>query len=94
MVSPKTSAFGRPVEFPLPALFVLLGLKVDSGLSYRTFVSQLTSQPALLDHLGLARGPSYSILHQALGRLDTQLLHRMYQALARKRPPPRNLAVD
>ncbi|MHA1787039.1 MAG: IS5 family transposase, partial [Candidatus Thorarchaeota archaeon] len=48
----------------------------------------------LLQRLGLARPPSYSILQQALKRLDTHLLHRMYQLLARKKPPPKNVAVD
>jgi len=33
MVPRKTSPFGRPPDFPLPALFVLLGLKFDSALS-------------------------------------------------------------
>jgi transposase len=94
MVPGKTSPFGRPPNFPLPALFVLLGLKFDSGLSYRTFVSQLSCNPQLLHHLGLARAPSYSILQQALKRLDTQLLHSMYRLLTRKRPPPRRIAVD
>jgi len=90
----KTSSFGRPPDFPLPALFVLLGLKFDSGLSYRNFVAQLSFTPLLLERLGLERPPSYSILQQALKKLDTRLLHRMYRLLARKRPPPRNLAVD
>jgi transposase len=94
MVPTKTSAFGRPVAFPLPTLFVLLGLKFDSGLGYRTFVAQLTFNPSLLERLGLSRVPSYSILQQALKRLDTHLLHRMYQLIARKRPPPTNIAVD
>ena len=94
MVPDRTSTFGRPPDFPLPVLFVLLGLKFDSGLGYRAFVSGLKSNPLLLEQLGLARAPSYSILQQALKRLDTQLLHRMYRLLARKRPPPRNLAVD
>jgi transposase len=94
MVPIKTSTFGRPVEFPLPVLFVLLGLKFDSGLGYRTFVSQLTSNPHLLQRLGLPRAPSYSILQQALKRLDSQLLHRLYRLTARKRPPPKNIAVD
>jgi len=94
MVPNRTSPFGRPPDFPLPALFVLLGLKFDSGLGYRAFVSGLKSNPLLLHRLGLARAPSYSILQQALKRLDTQLLHRMYHLLARKRPPPRRIAVD
>ncbi|MDF1539190.1 MAG: IS5 family transposase, partial [Candidatus Thorarchaeota archaeon] len=50
--------------------------------------------PLLLERLGLARAPSYSILQQTLKRLDTQPLHRMYHLLARKRPPPSNIAVD
>ena len=94
MVPNKSSNFGRPPDFPLPVLFVLLGLKFDSGLGYRTFVAQLNFNPLLLERLDLARAPSYSILQQALKRLDTQLLHRMYQLLARKRPPPRKIAVD
>ncbi len=94
MVPNKSSNFGRPPDFPLPVLFVLLGLKFDSGLGYRTFVAQLNFNPFLLERLDLARAPSYSILQQALKRLDTQLLHRMYQLLARKRPPPRKIAVD
>ena len=94
MVPSKTSPFGRPPTFPLPALFVLLGLKFDSGRGYRTFVSQLNSNPHLLERLGFKKPPSYSILQQALKRLDIQLLHRMYRLLARKRPPPRKLAVD
>ncbi|MDF1538780.1 MAG: IS5 family transposase, partial [Candidatus Thorarchaeota archaeon] len=50
--------------------------------------------PLLLERLGLARAPSYSILQQALKRLDTQLLHHMYQLLARKKPPPSNITAD
>jgi transposase len=73
---------GRPVEFPLPALFVLLGLKFDTGLSYRDFIAFVDFNPYLSRRLGLDRTP------------DTQLLHRMYELLARKRPPPENLAVD
>jgi transposase len=94
MVPTRPNTLGRPVDFPLPALFVLLGLKFDAGLSYRSFVAQLSSNPQLLQRLGLERAPSYSILQQALRRLDTQLLHRMYQLLARRRPPPRHVAVD
>ncbi len=94
MVPTKTSNFGRPVEFPLHTLFVLLGLKFDSRLGYRTFISHLNSNPYLLQCLGLKMSPSYSLLQQALKRLNSQLLHRMYQLLARKRPPPRNIAVD
>ena len=85
---------GRPVEFPLPALFVLLGLKFDTRLSYRDFVAFVDFNPYLSQRLGLDRTPSYSSLHKALKRIDTQLLHRMYELLARKRPPPENLAVD
>jgi transposase len=94
MIPTKTSNFGRPVEFPLRILFVLLGLKFNSGLGYRTFVAQLNFNPQLLERLGLSRAPSYSILQQALKRLDPQLLHRMYRLIARKRSPPKKLAVD
>jgi transposase len=94
IVPARPSPFGRPPDFPLPALFVLLGLKFDSGLGYRTFVAQLTFNPLLLKRLGLSRAPSYSILQQSLKRLDTQLLHRLYRLIARKRPPPTNIAVD
>jgi len=94
MVPDRTSPFGRPSDFPLPALFVLLGLKFDSDLGYRTFVAQLKFNRHLFERLGLAKSPSYSILQQALKRLDTQLLHKMYHLLARKRPPPRKIAVD
>lgn len=85
---------GRPVEFPLPTLFVLLGLKVDSGLGYRDFVASVTFNPSLLERLGLSRAPSHTLLNSALKRLDTQLLHKMYRLLARKRPPPKRVAVD
>jgi len=85
-VPTSRSNYGRPVEFPLPTLFVLLGLKFDSGLGYRDFVASLTFNPQLLHHLGLTRAPSYSLLHKALKRLDTHLLHQMYQLLARKKP--------
>ncbi len=85
---------GRPVEFPLPALFVLLGLKFDTRLSYRDFVAFVGFNPYLSQRLGLDRTPSYSSLHKALKRIDTQLLHRMYELLAKKRPPPENLAMD
>lgn len=94
MVPDRTSSFGRPPDFPLSTLFVLLGLKFDSGLGYRTFVSQLAFNPLLLEGLGLAKPPSYSILQQALKRIDPQLLHRMVSLLARKKPPPRKVAVD
>ncbi|MHA1636366.1 MAG: IS5 family transposase [Candidatus Thorarchaeota archaeon] len=93
-VPTSRSNYGRPVEFPLPTLFVLLGLKFDSGLGYRDFVASLTFNPQLLHHLGLTRAPSYSLLHKALKRLDTHLLHQMYQLLARKKPPPKRIAVD
>ena len=66
MVPDRISTFVRPPDFPLPTLFVLLGLKFDSGLGYRTFVSLLKSNPLLLETLGLERAPSYSILQQAL----------------------------
>ncbi|MFO7837788.1 MAG: hypothetical protein R6V83_14185 [Candidatus Thorarchaeota archaeon] len=62
----KKSSFGRPVEFPLPTLFVLLGLKFDSGLSYREFIAFVNFNPILLDKLKLTRAPSYSTLQQAL----------------------------
>lgn len=94
MIPPRTFTLGRPSAFPLPALFVLLGLKVDSGLGYRTFVAQLAGNHYLLERLDLERPPSYSILQQALKRLDSQLLHRMARLLAHKRPPPKNIAVD
>ncbi|MCF2136988.1 MAG: hypothetical protein K9W43_07040 [Candidatus Thorarchaeota archaeon] len=67
---------------------------IDSGLSYRAFVAHLSLMPQVLERLGLARPPSYSILQQALRRLDTRLLHRMYRLLGRARPPPRTVAVD
>jgi transposase len=94
MVPTKTTPFGRPPDFPLRTLFVLLGLKFDSGLSYRTFVAQLSFNPHLLERLGLSRAPSYSILQQALKRVSPQLQHRMVKLLASKRPPPKNVAVD
>jgi len=90
----QESRFGRPVEFPLPTLFVLLGLKFDTGLSYREFVAFINFNPLLLEKLKLTRTPSYSTLQQALKKLDTQLLHQMYRLLARRRPPPRAVAVD
>ena len=90
----KTSTFGRPPDFPLPALCVLLVLKFDSGLSYRNFVAQLSFTPVLLERLGLERPPSYSILQQALKRVSPTLQHQMVSLLARKRPPPENVAVD
>jgi transposase len=85
---------GRPVQFPLPTLFVLLGLKFDSGLGYRDLVAQVDFNPSLLRRLALHRAPSYSLLQKALMRIDTRLLHRMYRLLARRRPPPRAVAVD
>ncbi|MFQ5834265.1 MAG: IS5 family transposase [Candidatus Thorarchaeota archaeon] len=88
------SCRGRPVEFPLPTLFVLPGLKFDSGLGYRNFVAYVNFNPHLLDRLGLDRAPHFSLLQKAVKRIDTRLIHRMYQLLARKRPPPRRLAVD
>ncbi|MHA1137940.1 MAG: hypothetical protein ACTSSE_15780, partial [Candidatus Thorarchaeota archaeon] len=42
------SSRGRPVEFSLPTLFVLLGLKFDSGLGYRDFVAYVNFNPFLL----------------------------------------------
>ena len=90
----KTTTLGRPVQFPRSILFVLLGLKFDSGLGYRDFVAKVDFDPQLLHHLGLMRAPSYSLLHKALKRLDTHLLHQMYELLARKRPPPTTIAVD
>ncbi len=86
--------YGRPVQFPLPTLFVLLGLKFDLGLGYRDFVAFVDFNPYLLDSLGLDRAPSRSLLHSALKRLDTHLLHQMYRLVARKKPPPGNIAVD
>jgi len=86
--------YGRPVEFPLPTLFVLLGLKFDMGLGYRDFIAYLNFNPYLLDRLGLERTPHFSLVQKAMKRLDTQLLHRMYELLARKRPPPKRIAVD
>jgi len=64
------------------------------GLSYRDFVAFVDFNPYLSHRLGLDRTLSYSSLYKALRRIDTQLLHRMYELLARKRPPPENLAVD
>lgn len=94
MVPARRSPFGRPPDSPLPALFVLLGLRVDSGLGYRTFVAQLNITPLLLEKLGFSRAPSYSILYQALKRLDNQLLHRLHWLIARRRSPPTTIAVD
>lgn len=85
---------GRPVEFPLPILFVLLGFKFDSGLSYRDFVAYLAFNPSLLDKLGLKRAPHFTLLQKAVQRMDTHLLHQLYRCITRKRPPPRKLAVD
>ncbi len=94
MVPHKTSTFGRPIKFPLPTLFVLLGLKFESGLSNRNFVAFVNFNPYLLKRLGLEKAPSYSLLQHALRKLDTGLLHRMYDLLARKRPPSQSVAVD
>ncbi|MGM0685970.1 MAG: IS5 family transposase [Promethearchaeati archaeon] len=88
------SQHGRPVEFPLPTLFVLLGLKFDTGLGYRDFIATLTFNTVLLQRLGLERAPHFSLLQKAVRRLDTQLLHQMYQLLANKRSPPKTIAVD
>jgi len=85
---------GRPVEFPLPTLFVLLGLKFDTGLGYRDFVAYVNFNPSLLNRLGIDRTPHFSLLQKAVTRLDTNLLHQMYELLARKRPPPKKVAVD
>ena len=90
----QQSAYGRPVEFPLPVLFVLLGLKFDSGLSYREFVAFVDFNPVLLERLNLTRAPSYSTLQKSLKQLDTRLLHQLYEAIARRRPPPTQVAVD
>ena len=94
MVPDPRSRCGRPVEFPLPTLFVLLGLKFDTGLGYRDFIASLDFNPALLQRLGLSHTPHFSLLQKALKRLDTQLLHRMYQLVACKKPPPKRVAVD
>ena len=88
------SSRGRPVEFPLPTLFVLLGFKFDSGLGYRDFVAYVNFNPYLLERLGLSRAPSHTLLNSALRRLDTPLVHRMQELLARKKPPPKKVAVD
>ncbi|MHA1634951.1 MAG: hypothetical protein ACTSUZ_10375, partial [Candidatus Thorarchaeota archaeon] len=88
------SSRGRPVEFSLPTLFVLLGLKFDSGLGYRDFVAYVNFNPFLLNRLGIDRTPHFSLLQKAVTRLDSQLIHRMQELLARKRPPPKNIAVD
>ena len=56
---------GRPVEFPLPTPFVLLGLKFDTGLSYRDLIAFVDFNPYLSHRLGLDRTPSYSSLHKA-----------------------------
>jgi hypothetical protein len=62
----------------LPILFVLLGLKFDSGLSYREFVD---FNSFLLEGLNLTRAPSYSLLQKPLKKLDAWLLHRLYRLL-------------
>ncbi|MHA1423761.1 MAG: transposase, partial [Candidatus Thorarchaeota archaeon] len=104
------------MEFSLPTLFVLLGLKFDSGLGYRDFVAYVNFNPFLLNRLGIDRTPHFSLLQKAVTRLDSQLIidrtphfsllqkavtrldsqliHRMQELLARKRPPPKNIAVD
>ncbi|MHA1637097.1 MAG: transposase, partial [Candidatus Thorarchaeota archaeon] len=84
----------RPVEFPLPILFVLLMLKFDSGLGYRDFVAYVNFNSSIRDTLGIERAPSHTLLNSALKRLDTRLIHRTQELLARKRPPPKNIAVD
>ncbi len=88
------SSYGRPVEFPLPTLFVLLGLKVDSGLVYCDFVASVDFNPSLLQRLQVDRAPRHTLLNSALRRLDTQLLHHMYRLITREHPPPRTVAVD
>ena len=50
--------------------------------------------PYFLQRLGLDRDPHISLIQKTMKRLDTQLIHRMYKLLARKRPPPRDIAVD
>ncbi len=85
---------GRPIQFPLPTLFVLLGLKFDTGLGYRDFVAHVTFNPSLLNRLGLDRTPHFSLLQKAVRRLDTHLLHRIQELLAQKEPPPKKIAVD
>ncbi len=80
---------GPPVEFPLPTLFILLGLKFDMGLGYRDFTAYLNFNPYTLD-----RALHFSLLHKAMKKLDTQLLHHMNELLGQKRPPPKNIAVD
>ncbi len=94
MVPDIRSSHGHPVEFPLPTLFVLLGLKLDSGLGYRDFVAYVNFNSLILDTLGIDRAPSHTLLNSALKRLDTQLIHRTQELLARKKPPPKNIAVD
>jgi len=90
----QQSAYGRPVEFPLPVLFVLLGLKFDSGLSYREFVAFVDFNPVLLERLNLTRAPSYSTLQKSLKQLDTRLLHQLYEAIARRCPLPKRITVE
>ncbi len=85
---------GRPVTFPLPTLSVLLVLKFDSGLGYRDFVAYVNFNPYLLERLGIDRAPSHTLLHSALKRLNTRLLHQMYEMIPRRLPPPRSIAVD
>jgi transposase len=93
-VPDSRSRRGRPVEFPLPILFVLLFLKFDSGLGYRDFVASVNFNSSLLERLGLSRAPSHTLLNSALKRLDTRLICRTQERLARKRPPPKNIAAD
>lgn len=85
---------GRPVEFPLPTLLVLLGLKFDSGRGYRDFVALLDFNPTLLQRLDLDRAPSHALLNGALKRLDSHHLHQMCAILARKTQSPQRVAVD
>ena len=85
---------GRPVQFPLPTLAILLGFKFDSGMGYRDFVAFVNFNPYLLDRLGLSQAPNYSLLQKAVSRIDTHLFHRMCKLLACKKPSPIHLAVD
>ena len=73
------SRHGRRVEFPLPVLFVLLGLKFDLGLSYRDFVAYVNFNPPLLERLDLERAPSHALLHAALNRIDSKFDCRIQQ---------------
>jgi len=93
MLPHRFFSFGRPPAFPLPALFVLLGLKFDSASATELLspgsLSYLRSLNALV-----FLSPSHSVLQQALRRLDTRLLHRIYRLVARTRHPPRAVAAD